>query len=344
LDRSVVAHEWLSGADIYRSQKIAVASLNHAEHYAMQRYYMPSAAAAIHLLCRVETRAELTFSTKVMFENSYGREAKWSLVNKFVEGLSPKARVNLTSGTAVSEVIPFALWMLSAGTASNSLSRPVSSIDILNRAERLSFASHIATLRALGLTYVAESNPAGSFNSAALDVEMRLEPAIDTLSKFGGFKVPVDQQRRSIPSSMKELLAHQAHLEGMRLREQKSPSKEATVSLKSPLPKENRPPLLMSPADRKREIPLKKTTVHEPVPKPALNPPSEVKNFLVIGAVKAKTAKSKRKAALVGFDRSKKFKKSNSGSGVPFNQIVRFKYQKGFTQAVRTCCRMEDLM
>lgn len=340
----MVAHEWLSEADIYRSPKIAVASLNHAEHYALQRYHMPSAAAAIHLLCRVETRAELTFSTKVMFERSYRQEANWSLVNKFVEGLSPKARINLTSSTAVSEVIPFALWMLSAGTGSNSLGRPVSSMDILNRAERLSFVSHVATLRALGLTYVAESNPTGSFNSATLDMEMRLEPAIDTLSKFGGFKVPVDQRRKNIPSSMMELLAHQAHLEGMRLREQKLPAKEVNVTLKSPPPKENRAPTLSSPADSKREITFKQAAVHKQVPKPALTPPSEVKNFLVLGAVKAKTAKSKRKAELVGFDRSKKFKKSNSGSGVPFNQIVRFKYQKGFTQAVRTCCRMEDLM
>jgi chromosome transmission fidelity protein 18 len=68
------------------------------------------------------------------------------------------------------------------------------------------------------------------------------------------------------------------------------------------------------------------------------------KNFLGDAAARARAARSERKAAMVGFDRSKtKAKLSNTGSGVPFEDVVRFKYQKGFTQAVRTPCRMEDL-
>lgn len=335
LDRSVAAHEWLSGADIYRSQNIAVASINHAEHNAMQRYHMPSAAAAIHLLCRVETRTELTFSTKAMFEHSYDQEANSSLVSKFIEGLSPKARANLTCGNAVCEIIPYIMWILSAGTASSSLSRPVSTMDILNRAERIAFASHVVTLRALGLTYVPDVNP-GDIHSVALSMEMKMDPAIDTLAKFSGFKVPEGQKRGYIPSVMKELLAHQAHLESMRVRDSATPQ-ENVDTVKTPALKLNRPPSGVSTQDHEAKC-LKGTL------KVILKPTSVAKNFLVIGASKAKTAKCKRKAALVGFDRSKKFKKSNSGSGVSFNQIVRFKYQKGFTQAVRTCCRMEDLM
>jgi hypothetical protein len=67
-------------------------------------------------------------------------------------------------------------------------------------------------------------------------------------------------------------------------------------------------------------------------------------NFLGLGAAKAKAARTARKAALVGFDKkSKTVKVSNSGSNVPFNQVIRFKYQQGFTQAVRTTCRIEDV-
>mmetsp|Transcript_24900 Transcript_24900/g.34806 ORF Transcript_24900/g.34806 Transcript_24900/m.34806 type:complete len:140 (-) Transcript_24900:917-1336(-) len=67
-------------------------------------------------------------------------------------------------------------------------------------------------------------------------------------------------------------------------------------------------------------------------------------NFLGIGAAKAKAARTARKAAMVGFDRSsKKAKLSNSGSGVPFNQVIRFRYQKGFTQAVRTPVVSKDI-
>lgn len=66
-------------------------------------------------------------------------------------------------------------------------------------------------------------------------------------------------------------------------------------------------------------------------------------NFLGLGAAKAKAARTARKAALVGFDKSKTLKVSNSGSNVPFQQVIRFKYQQGFTQAVRTPCRIEDI-
>ena len=59
---------------------------------------------------------------------------------------------------------------------------------------------------------------------------------------------------------------------------------------------------------------------------------------------KAKKAKTDRRAARVGFDRSKKVKLSNSGSGVEMTKVVRFKYQKGFTQAVRAPCQLEDLL
>ena len=80
--------------------------------------------------------------------------------------------------------------------------------------------------------------------------------------------------------------------------------------------------------------PLKKLKI-EPAPK----------NFLGIGAQKAKAAWSARKKALVGFNnRVRAEKLTNSGSGVPLKQVIRFKYQKGFTQAVRTLCQMEDLV
>lgn len=69
-----------------------------------------------------------------------------------------------------------------------------------------------------------------------------------------------------------------------------------------------------------------------------------LQNFLGIGAAKAKAARSARKAALVGFDRGAKKKKkiSNTGSGVPLDEVLRFKYQKGFTQAVRLPCSRDD--
>lgn len=70
-----------------------------------------------------------------------------------------------------------------------------------------------------------------------------------------------------------------------------------------------------------------------------------LKNFLGIGAQKAKASRNARKKALVGFNnRVRAEKLTHTGSGIPLALVVRFKYQKGFTQAVRTVCQMEDLL
>ena len=67
-------------------------------------------------------------------------------------------------------------------------------------------------------------------------------------------------------------------------------------------------------------------------------------NFLGWGAKKAKAALTARKMARAGLDLAKaKNRSSNTGSGVPLAHVMRLKHTKGFTQAVRVPCRLEDL-
>jgi chromosome transmission fidelity protein 18 len=66
-------------------------------------------------------------------------------------------------------------------------------------------------------------------------------------------------------------------------------------------------------------------------------------NFLLLGAKRAKESKSARSAARAGFTRARDDKLSHTGSGVPFSQVLRLKYVKGFTEAVRKPCTLEDL-
>ena len=69
-----------------------------------------------------------------------------------------------------------------------------------------------------------------------------------------------------------------------------------------------------------------------------------VTNFLGLGARKAKAAMTARKMARAGLERSKtKNRVSNTGSGVQLAKVMRLKHVKGFTQAVRVPCRLEDL-
>jgi chromosome transmission fidelity protein 18 len=72
-------------------------------------------------------------------------------------------------------------------------------------------------------------------------------------------------------------------------------------------------------------------------------------NFLVIAARRGKEARksSRQLAGLRGSlsldNHHKLLSLSHTGSGLPLNQVVRMKYVKGFTQAVRTPCRWQDL-
>jgi len=63
--------EWLSGADTYRSYRSNVVMNNGTKHQTMQKYHIPTAAAAVHLLCSVQTRPDLTFSTRPLSDCQY---------------------------------------------------------------------------------------------------------------------------------------------------------------------------------------------------------------------------------------------------------------------------------
>ncbi len=333
-DRCCGALEWLSGADTYRSHRSNVAMNNGAEHQSMQKYHIPTAAAAVHLLCCVETRPDLTFSTRPLSDCHYQNQANVSLVHRFVEGLPPRARRGIGGGTAsvVSDVIPYGLWLLSAGDGKHALSRPVSSVDILSAEEKLAFSAHVQTLRDLGLTYVKDG---GTFEYKNPH-NLRLEPEIDKLVKFEFVDDCIG--RREVPSLLKELLAHGATVAA--LRERESAALIAAQQSSAAREKDKRKPTgnVIAPMGAEK---IRAVTPMKGIDNAVIN---SSKNFLGFRAAKAKEAKAACRAAKVGFDRSKTMKLSNTGSGVEISKVIRFKYQKGFTQAVRAPCQIEDLL
>jgi chromosome transmission fidelity protein 18 len=78
-------------------------------------------------------------------------------------------------------------------------------------------------------------------------------------------------------------------------------------------------------------------------PKKSLKAKATSSNFLGVGARKAKAALTARKMERAGLNRSNTNKVSHTGSGIPQCQVMRLKYVKGFTQAVRVPCRLDDL-
>lgn len=150
------------------------------------------------------------------------------------------------------------------------------------------------------------------------------------------------------------------------------PSSSLSPSLSSGSPKHTRDKVetteTLPPAKRNKSTPssCSNTGGGGGATGPSPSPKLTARNFLGIGAMKAKEARCARKAARVtgatttttsgsgnGKFQSQKqsntksntttIKKSHTGSGVPLNQVIRLKYLKGFTEAVRTPCRLDDL-
>lgn len=340
-DRCSAAHEWLSGADMYHTDSM----------------HVPAIAAAVHILCRVETKPDLNYSNRESSDHHFQRESNRGLVQKFSEGLPPRA--NKSESLLSTELIPFALWMLSAGTGSSSLSRAASSVDVLTKLEKEAVNAHVDLLGSLGLTYITavDEEPVGkkAFTDNPTGVvkkKMVLDPPIDRLVIYKKLRFFSGLRRIEIPPAMKQMIANQARLESFRQKDWKSPDTQDTNETASTKEKVEH-----SKAQDESKIqgeskastsPRKPEAMPMEVPPPkrpktsSSSSASSSKNFLGIGAQRAKLAKSARKAAAVGLV-SKKNKMAHTGSGFRMNQVIRLRYVKGFTQAVRTPCRQEDL-
>lgn len=194
LDKCAAAHEWMSSSDIYRSHKA-----NGMDHYAMEALHIPFVTAAIHLLCRVELRQDLTYTTRDLADSQYQMEANSALAQKFAEGLSLRARGSRSLNQLATETVPYALWVLSAGEGSSALDRAATSVELLSRGERDAFERHAATLRVLGLSYAAEQEEATSGREHRhVLVKVRLEPPIERLVQY----TDLPNNRQQIPPAV----------------------------------------------------------------------------------------------------------------------------------------------
>lgn len=178
----------------------------------IQRLHIPPAAAAIHLLCRIETRLGncLIYNTRKMNDVRYKLEANSNLLHQFIHNLSPTIQNSAGGNSAIiRDLLPYAMWLLSAGDGRFSLQRAVSSLELLNDKEKVVFWDHVKRLRALGLTYVKADEGKGNSFGGNHGRKLRLEPEIDQLIHF---KRPEDETtnkmienpRKEIPSAVSD--------------------------------------------------------------------------------------------------------------------------------------------
>jgi chromosome transmission fidelity protein 18 len=185
LDRCFAALEWMSSADVYRSSK----QLSSPDGYSLEAMHTPTAAAAVHVLCRVEQTQDLTFSIRELTDSQYQMEAYTALMQRFMHGVCLRAKsTRIGSHPTATETIPYALWILSAGEGSAGLLRNVTSQELLSKGECRAFEHHAAILRGLGLRYVAMQDDVlqgRGYNNCKYTIPRAgLDPPIDRLIQF----------------------------------------------------------------------------------------------------------------------------------------------------------------
>jgi chromosome transmission fidelity protein 18 len=190
-DRCAAACEWLSSSDLYRNHRSS-----GMDSYAMEVMHIPTAIAAVHLLCRVEQRQDLTLSARVLSDVHYQKEANKALAQKFVDGLSMQARGTRGARMIAIETVPYVLWALAAGEGSSALDRAATSVDLLSKGVRAAFDDHASTLKNLGLSYVVEHDES---RRGLVGVNLRLEPPLDRLVQF----VYLPDSRQEIPAAVR---------------------------------------------------------------------------------------------------------------------------------------------
>ena len=280
------------------------------------------------------------------------------------------------------EIIPFALWFLSGGDPHNpdTLHRKVPDVDMLNDVERSAFDYHVGILRSLGMTYKRKENQNSgaeySYSNSMLD-ELSLSPAVDSLVQYN-VDFNVTSQRPILPFEMKEMLSQEARLEDMRERESSVGGNAATMSvMTSPqaIPKSGKIFAAKSPQGRGKKRAgggveggegeeegdsddgshiispnEKRSKPNSPASKAAdmASPPPKL-TFLGVNAAKVKAAAKARRAASIGFtvstnSKNKPQKMSFTGSGAKLDEVIKYQYQKGFTQAIKVGVKLGDLM
>jgi chromosome transmission fidelity protein 18 len=358
-DRCSLAHEWLSICDTFRSEK---SSNNTGAMMSVQNHHIPTAAAALHLLCRVEQRPDLVFSIREFFDNRFQMENNQSLVQRFAEGNLPSSRCSRSIHLMVMETIPYALWILSSGHGTSALERSTASLELLNKNELTSFQRHANLLYTLGLTYItAESAPTNSYKNAQRQTSVRMEPPITRLVSYAGWDQSNVMKRRQIPPGVSNLLSilwlfscidsnYARFVSSFKLklllaqRASQERNSEIPGDDSDQLTKQDAPNADLISTKRKPDAVSLILPVTKKTKAPSPNSVATSHNFLLIGARKALEAKSARTAARVGYDRSKKDKKAHTGSGVPLPHVLRLKFVKGYTEAVRTPCYLKDLV
>jgi hypothetical protein len=149
----------------------------------------------------VERQHDLVFSMRDLSDTKYQQETNHAIAQRFIDGISAKTHGCRCHRQVVTEIIPFVLWIMSAGEGSITLQRGTTSVALLNPGERLAFNRHVEVMRGLGLTYAYWNNEFRTEDriGTGRQRDLILEPALDRLAIFVDREAFSIEQRHDIP-------------------------------------------------------------------------------------------------------------------------------------------------
>ncbi|CAN0208645.1 unnamed protein product, partial [Discosporangium mesarthrocarpum] len=204
LSKSSAAVDWLLYADLMEART------GISQDYAFQRY-RPLAAAGVHHLCQSDQRTAVGLPKKD-FEARTAQATKYNILQSFNEGRHLTA-TGRTCQAAVLDMLSHIMDILAPPL------RPLN-LDLLNGEERVRFRGLVDVLLSCGLNFATRGLAHSGVGPSGIAVpgatpEYVLEPAIDQLVTYAGF----DLCHNSLPSTVKQMVSHEVHLESMRRSE-----------------------------------------------------------------------------------------------------------------------------
>jgi chromosome transmission fidelity protein 18 len=184
MDRCATLYEWLSHADTFRCTTSSVALANSSLHHTLQNLYIPSTANALHCLCRVEQRQELTFSDRELYDIRFRQEANQELAFRIAEGIVPACKTARTTSLMGIETASYVLWVLSAGYGKCALDRAVTSVKLLKDNEQQAFTHHADVLRSMGLSYKMDPADYTDPSKPPSEFRLKLEPPLQYFARY----------------------------------------------------------------------------------------------------------------------------------------------------------------
>uniref|UniRef100_A0A7S1B434 AAA+ ATPase domain-containing protein n=1 Tax=Corethron hystrix TaxID=216773 RepID=A0A7S1B434_9STRA len=311
------------------------------------------------------SEAQWIYSTRPLAEVRYRHSQREGILRSFQTG-RPGWSSCWDKRSTVTEVVPYALWALASGKRGGgrkTLNRPATSLALLNNDERAAMADHVNRMQGLGLQYVRaelEQEDSGGWNNNFGDNkrEMRLEPEIEMLVAFKELDDVKKMNRDDIPFVLKELIVQSLKVEKMRQQENVESGillSKNNTNIKgkksvqfAPTPSKNKEDAKsfqetsMQRNENANSVQVKKA------PQPSSSKQrkganSSLSAFLSRGRPKGKESIDENDSRAKESAR-KKIKHSHTGTGLLLSDVIWYKYQKGFSQAVKVPCKMEDLL